>query len=96
MATDRTNVNETWLMEMPSGFGQTELYDMMLYNITDLIKHGNQLIDLQNNLKKFELETGVYYWYEVNGEFALGAELSKRPANSRVFRVLKKLLVSAK
>ncbi len=89
MATDRTDFNESWLMEMPVGFGHTELYDMLTYNIKDLMQHGKKPISLPNNLKKIELETSVFYWYEINNVIALGVELTKRP-QALVVRILGK------
>jgi hypothetical protein len=77
MNTSRTQFNETWLTEMPEGLGKFEMFDMLKYNINDMIKHNQTIIDLGNNLKKIELQQSVYYWYGQSNEVLLGAELSK-------------------
>lgn len=36
----RTDFTDTWLTEAPEGFGDTELIDMLIYNIADQLKRG--------------------------------------------------------
>ena len=79
MVTSRTQFNETWLTEMPEGLGKFEMFDMLQYNIKDMIKNTQTILDLGNNLKKIDLQQSVYYWYEQSGEILLGAELFKAP-----------------
>lgn len=79
MGSSRTDFTETWLIEMPMGIGSFSMYDAIVYNIKDRIRHGSKVIDLNNNLKKIDGEQTKYYWYEKNGEIELGVELSVRP-----------------
>ena len=87
--TSRTDFNQTWLTEMPEGLGDIELWDMMLYNIQDQIRHGAQIIAVNANLKKITGSQPVYYWWEVAGEIVLAAEFSVRPQAYTVNAVAK-------
>ena len=87
--TSRTDFNQTWLTEMPEGLGGIELWDMMLYNIQDQIRHGAQVIAVNANLKKITESQTVYYWWEVAGEMVLAAEFSVRPQAYTVNAVAK-------
>jgi hypothetical protein len=78
MTTCRTNFNESWLSETPSGIEKTDLYDVIRYNIQDLKNSGAKVTDLPNNIKKIELSSTVYYWIENNEEILLGIELHKK------------------
>lgn len=77
--TSRNDFNDTWLFEMPSGLGSFEIFDAFEYSVKDLLKTGIEKIQVINNLYKIELPTSVYYWYEINGNIALGSELHKKP-----------------
>lgn len=80
MATSRTDFNETWLTEMPQGLGSFETYDMLEYNIKDLLNNGIVPEYLINGIKKIDLSQTMVYWYEdKNGIIILGVELDKRP-----------------
>ena len=89
--TSRADFNQTWLTEMPEGLGDIELWDMMLYNIQDQIRHGAQIITVNANLKKITGSQTVYYWWEVAGEIVLAAEFSVRPQAYTVNAVAKSL-----
>jgi hypothetical protein len=78
MRTDRTDFNESWLMEMPENIGTFELYDMINYNIKD-VERFYPSIDLGSNYKKIDTPETSYYWYEKDNEIILGAELLKKP-----------------
>jgi len=75
MLTDKTDFVETWLAESPSGIGS---FDMLEYNIHDLI-HNGFVPATVNELKKIELNTMIYYWYEQDSKIILGAEFEKKP-----------------
>ena len=80
MTTSREDFNETWLTEMPMGLGNFDTFDMVEYNIKDLLKHNIKVNNLRNNLKKVDLSQTLYYWYQTsNGEIILGVELDKKP-----------------
>lgn len=80
MTTSREDFNETWLTEMPEGLGNFDTFDMVEYNIKDLLKHDIKVNNLKNNLKKVDLSQTLYYWYQTsNGEIILGVELDKKP-----------------
>ena len=89
MQTNRTDFNETWLTESPSGLGDFELFDMLVYNIADLRKNGFIPTNLNNNLFKIELDTMIYYWYEANNVILLIVELEKKPLGLIVLAVAK-------
>jgi hypothetical protein len=77
--TSRIDFNETWLIEMPTGLGSFETYDMLEYNIKDLIDNGVVPTDLGNGIKKIDLSQTMVYWYEdKNGTILLGVELDKK------------------
>ena len=77
--TSRIDFNETWLIEMPTGLGSFETYDMLEYNIKDLINNGVVPTDLGNGIKKIDLSQTMVYWYEdKNGTILLGVELDKK------------------
>ena len=78
MATSRTDFNETWLNEMPSGLGSFETFDQIKYNINDLKKNNIPITDITDTLKKVDLNQSVYYWYEKNNVILLAVELDKR------------------
>jgi hypothetical protein len=78
--TSRIDFNETWLTEMPTGLGSFETYDMLEYNIKDLIDNRAVPSDLGNGIKKIDLSQTMVYWYEdKNGTILLGVELDKKP-----------------
>jgi len=77
--TSRTDFKETWLTEMPEGLGSFQTFNQIEYNINDLIKNNVPVEDLEDGLKKVELDQTVYYWYEKDGIILLGVELDKRP-----------------
>lgn len=79
MSTSRTDFNETWLTEMPMGLGTFETYDMLEYNIKDLLKNNITPEDLGNGYKKIDLSQTMFYWYEDKNMIILGVELAKKP-----------------
>lgn len=79
LSTSRTDFNETWLTEMPSGVGSFETYDMLNYSIQDLISNGHTPTNISDTLRKIDLPSSVYYWHEKGGEILIGVELDKRP-----------------
>ena len=79
MATSRTDFNNTWLTEMPSGVSPISLYDSICRSIFDRIKYGGKVIQLENNLNKIEGVHVIHYWYGDNTEIILGVELDVKP-----------------
>ena len=79
MTTNRTDFNETWLVEMPQGFGKFPMYDAVSYSIKDRIANGATVDNLGNGLNKIQGQQVVYYWYEKYGIILLGVELNIRP-----------------
>jgi hypothetical protein len=86
--TDKIDFQKSWidekiLIESPEGIGKFELYDMLKYDINDLISNNFASTILKNingfDFKKIELTTTIYYWFEKNGEIILGSELEKNP-----------------
>ena len=65
---------------MPERIESTDLIDMIEYTIQDLRKHGQDPIQVGNNLKKIELSSVVYYWQEdANGNILIAGEFGKTP-----------------
>ena len=75
----RLDFEVSWLAESPEGFGETELIDMMSYNITDALNHGLKKIDLGTGYFKIEGHHILYYWYESDNQIQLAAEFSIKP-----------------
>jgi hypothetical protein len=79
MGTNRSDFNNTWLLEMPVGLGGFETFDMLEYNIKDRIKYGSTIHKLQNNLNKIQNNKTVFYWFGDNNNIILGSELYIQP-----------------
>jgi hypothetical protein len=79
MKTNRTDFNETWLIETPMSLGKFPMYDTIEYSIKDRIKSGSKVEDLGNGLRKIKGSQIIYYWYESAGIILLGIELNIRP-----------------
>lgn len=79
MTTDRTDFNETWLAEMPSGLGNIETFDAIEYHIKDLVSHGLVPEVVANGVKKVKLTNNVYYWYEKDSVILLASQLTIKP-----------------
>lgn len=79
MLDSRKDFESTWLAESPEGFSNTEMIDMLYYNINDALKHGLEKIDLGDKYYKIEGSQTLYYWYESQGEIQLAAEFSVKP-----------------
>lgn len=77
--TDRSDFNDTWLSEMPSGIGNFETYDYLLYNILDAIKNGFNVVPLSNGLMKASYGSTIYYWFGNVNTVILGSELKIKP-----------------
>ena len=76
---NREQFNESWLTEVPERIPQTELIDMLEYNIKDCIRD-NQTISLVGKFKKIELNTVVYYWQEdKDKQIIIAGEFGKEP-----------------
>lgn len=85
MMGSREDFNNTWLTEMPEQIDQTEMYDMIKYNISDLINSGSKVDKLSDNFNKIEGNDSVYYWYEnKTNKILLGAEFQKKPQSLTV------------
>lgn len=71
---------EAFLYESPSGIGPVDYYNNLRYDIQELINLGEYpIINLNNGLKKIELQTYVYYWIEnSDDEILIAVEISKR------------------
>lgn len=76
--TNRTDFNETWLMEMPKRISSTEMFSSIEQNIKELINSGNTLLSLGNNLYKMESNDSIFYWYQNDKDIILACELYKR------------------
>lgn len=57
----RSDFIDTWLVEMPSGSGNFETFDALIYGIKDLIKHGFKPVKISENL--FRLINGQVFYY---------------------------------
>jgi hypothetical protein len=80
MSTSRENFAKSWLTEMPEGIGSFETYDAIKYHINDLLKNGVKFVDLENGIKKIELNQTIYYWIEDRKQnIILAIELEKLP-----------------
>jgi hypothetical protein len=77
MTTDRTHFNKTWLTEMPEGIGSIDTYEVIKFNINDLIDNNIVPTKLSNILYKIDLSQSAYYWYEKNNIILLGMEFQK-------------------
>jgi hypothetical protein len=77
MVSSRTDFNESWLAEMPSGLGTMGdgIFSSIVYAIKDLTSHGKIPSDLGNGFKKIWLTQIAYYWHESGGEIDIGVEL---------------------
>lgn len=73
--TSRTNFKNTWLVEMPMGLNQPNMYETLIKYIRERIENGSTVIDLPNNLYKIQGRQVVYYWYEINHIIILAIEL---------------------
>jgi hypothetical protein len=71
----RTDFNESWLSEMPSGLGSYSSFDGVERTIKEFKKSGLEIKNLGNNLNKIDADTVIIYWYEKDGEIQLGTEL---------------------
>lgn len=75
----RSDFNDTWLFEMPSGVGSFETYDALIYNIRDMLKHGFKSEKINTNLNKLVSGDVIFYWYGTDSDIELGTELHKKP-----------------
>jgi hypothetical protein len=76
----REDFNQTWLFEMPEGLGNFDTYDMLEYNIKELLKNDIVPKEFSNGVKKIELNYIMYYWIEdKDGTIILGVNLEKKP-----------------
>jgi hypothetical protein len=72
----RTDFNESWLSEMPTGIGHIDTYDWLADTIGERIAQGAKVTDLPNNLKKIDSSQTRHYWYQQGTDIVLAAELS--------------------
>jgi hypothetical protein len=79
MSTGREDFIETWLTEMPVGSTPLGTFDIIKYNIEDLIKEGAVVTNSNTGAKKIDLTQTVYYWFENNNQIQIAVELEKRP-----------------
>ena len=75
----RSDFNDTWLCEMPSGLGSFETWDMLEYNIRERINHGSKVTKLSDNLFKIQGIQTSYYWFGSENTVILGTELRIKP-----------------
>jgi len=76
--TSRTDFIETFLLESPDQL-EINTWPIIQNDIEEFAgMFPEQVKDLGNNLKKLEFENHVFYWFEDNGNFVLGASLDKR------------------
>jgi hypothetical protein len=76
---NRTDFNETWLFERPSGIGQFETFDQLDYIIKDRISHGAIPSLVKENIYKIVGNYVQYYWYQIGNAVALAVEFNKKP-----------------
>jgi hypothetical protein len=80
MTTSRTDFNETWLTEAPTGLGDFETYDGLEYHIRDLLSNNINPEQVNDQVKKIDLSQTQYYWIEdKSGTIILGLALDKMP-----------------
>lgn len=79
MTTDRTSFNDTWLSESPQRTVIADYYQNLVDSIRDLITHGKEPEEVNENIKKIMLRTAAYYWYQKDDEIQLAVELTKKP-----------------
>jgi hypothetical protein len=72
----RTDFNESWLTEMPTGIGKIDTYDFIKNTILKRIAQGATVIDKSDNLKKIDGSQTKFYWYQHDADIVLAAELS--------------------
>jgi hypothetical protein len=80
----RDNFVKTWITESPEGIPNVSLANNIESIINDILNFTKmsseyQVEELGNSLKKLEMRSIVYYWYESNGKMLIGAEFEKRP-----------------
>lgn len=73
----RQNFIEAFLYEMPIYTGPVDFAEKIVNDIQEMKLHGSKVVDLENNLKKIEGHTLVYYWVEKNNQILLGVQLTK-------------------
>jgi hypothetical protein len=68
-----------FLYESPTGINPMYVFNELKYNINELIDlNVYPIINLNNNLKKIELETYIYYWIESSDkEIQIATEVNK-------------------
>lgn len=76
--TGRTDFIETWLSEMPTGLGNFDTYEQIVWTIKDRMKYSKpEIVDA--NTKKIVGSHVAYYWIEGRDEILLGVELQIKP-----------------
>lgn len=55
---------EQWLFESPQRIQATDLFQQLLYSINDLKSHEVPVVNVGDSLKKIELTSVAYYWFE--------------------------------
>jgi hypothetical protein len=73
--TGRNDFNETWLAEMPQGLGSFDTFDTIDYTIKDRIRHGSEVIDVTNDIKKIVGSQTMFYWYQSGDQIVLATEM---------------------
>lgn len=81
---------ESWLMEFPQRIPPTSTFSGLLGSLEDFLENGLQEIKISPNIRKLELTTTLFYWYEVAGEIVLIVHLDKTPQSVFVNMVGKK------
>lgn len=80
IAGDRTEFNDTWLFEMPSGKGIFPAYEPLINNIKEVVELNESAIQkLAGGLNKLQSNDVVFYWYGDVAAIELGSELVMRP-----------------
>jgi hypothetical protein len=74
----KSNFYETWIAESPKPIGLADYYEFLKRNIDELLALGIKPIS-NRNLRKIDLDSMIYYWFEVNGDIQLAIELEKKP-----------------
>lgn len=73
----RQNFIDTFLQEMPIYTDPVDFSEKIVNDIQEMKLHGAKVINLDNNLKKIEGNTLVYYWIEERDQILLGVQLTK-------------------
>lgn len=80
MITDnRQEFIESWLAEMPEGFGSIALYSSLKHNLEELIAKGAEPKTVSQNVWKVTVGSISFYWMGTTDTFDIIAEVEHKP-----------------